>query len=117
MTPINVATYSSGIIDLATATEFNINDIAHGLSNICRFNGQCREFYSVAEHSVSCSDLAKPEDKLQALAHDAQEIFTSDLITPVKNAIGNKYKTLESDLQKRIFKYFDIKYPVPKKLK
>ena len=40
------------------ASDFTINDIAHGLANICRYSGQCSRIYSVAEHSILVSEMA-----------------------------------------------------------
>ena len=48
-----------------------IEDIAHGLAYQCRFNGQTREFYSVAQHSLMVMWLVPPHLKLTALLHDA----------------------------------------------
>jgi hypothetical protein len=61
---------------------FTIEDIAHGLANICRYSGQCNSFYSVAEHSLLVSEVAKGFE-FEALLHDAAEAF---LPTEVKEA-------------------------------
>lgn len=61
-----------------------IEDIARGLSNICRFNGQTNEFYSVAQHSVMVSDLMPQEYKLAGLLHDASEPYVGDMVKPLK---------------------------------
>ena len=53
-----------------SASRFEVTDIAHALSNICRFTGHTRQFYSVAEHSVLCSYLVPHEDRMIALMHD-----------------------------------------------
>lgn len=70
-----------------------LGDIAHALSNQCRFNGHVRRFYSVAEHSVLVSRLIEhhfPHDvqlQLAGLMHDAAEAYIGDMISPVKFAL------------------------------
>lgn len=61
-----------------------IDDIAHSLSQLCRYNGHTRRFYSVAEHSVLISEAVPPCDALWGLLHDASEAYLGDLIRPVK---------------------------------
>ena len=62
-----------------------IEDIAHGLAYQCRFNGQTREFYSVAQHSVMVMNLVPEEQRLAALLHDAAEAYLGDMVKPLKN--------------------------------
>jgi hypothetical protein len=58
---------------LPNPDDIRIEDIAHALSNQCRFAGHAREFYSVAEHCVRVSQLCRPEEALWGLLHDASE--------------------------------------------
>lgn len=84
-------TYSGGMfwpLD-PRAEDVKIEDIAHALSNKCRYNGHCSRFYSVAEHSVHIAEwLYKqgqgPVVALWGLMHDAGEAYLPDIIRPVK---------------------------------
>lgn len=71
-----------------------INDIACGLSNICRFTGQLNEFYSVAQHSVLASHIVPPEFAFEALMHDAQEAYLGDVSSPLKGLLPD-YRRIE----------------------
>jgi hypothetical protein len=64
--------------------DVHLEDIAHALSNVCRYTGHVREFYSVAEHSVHVSWSCEPEDALWGLLHDASEAYLADMARPVK---------------------------------
>ena len=87
----------------------NIEDIAHALSNMCRFTGHTREFYSVAEHSIRVSELVPKELKLAALLHDGSEAYLSDIASPVKNHPDfSFYRDAELDVQTAIYQSFGI---------
>ncbi len=90
-----------------------IEDIATGLSNICRFNGQCGKFYSVAEHCVLGAEHLKYTLKNHAAAkafllHDASEAYLGDVSSPLKNIIESIYLPLENQLTNRINQVFNI---------
>ena len=86
--------------------DISIIDIAHHLSLICRFNGACREFYSVAQHSLFVSYLMPKEDKLTALLHDASEAYMADVIRPIKYSIP-ELKKIEDRIAVRILAKFE----------
>ena len=109
-----------------TPLDIEVEDIAHGLSFVARWNGQTHgNFpYSVAEHSllveqIYSNSLKNPEKKwcLAALLHDAPEYVIGDMISPVKSAIGNDYKSLENRLSSAINLRFGLPAKIPEKIK
>lgn len=87
--------------------DINITDIVHALSNLCRFNGQCRQFYSVAEHSVLCSHLVPAEYALEALLHDATEAYCGDMVNPLKLCLP-EFRHVERRLDRAIRTRFGL---------
>jgi 5'-deoxynucleotidase YfbR-like HD superfamily hydrolase len=85
-------TYSGRTVDLIHPdfSRFEIEDIARPLAYQCRFVGNTRSFYSVAQHCVVASLLAPPEFAYDALMHDSEEAFTGDWPTPWKIRIGRQ---------------------------
>lgn len=77
----------------------DIEDIAHALSIVNRFNGHAVAPYSVAQHSILCSQVAPPHLKLQALMHDAAEAYISDVTRPVKRFMP-EFRQIEDNLWK-----------------
>jgi hypothetical protein len=61
-----------------------IEDIAHALALECRYTGHCREFFSVAQHSVMVSEMLSGEAAIWGLLHDAAEAYLCDLAKPIK---------------------------------
>jgi hypothetical protein len=93
--------------------DIRIHDIAHALSNQCRFSGHVRHFYSVAEHSVRVSRLLESKVKspaiwLKGLLHDASEAYLVDLPTPLKVTpkLGTAYRVAEGHLMQVIWTRF-----------
>lgn len=93
-----------------------IEDIAHALSNQCRFGGHLPKFYSVAQHSVIMSEKINNRHRLAALLHDASEAYLLDMPRPIKQGLSN-YKELEGMLMKVIAKKFGFDYPLHEKIK
>ena len=97
-----------------TPMDVEIDDIAHGLAFVARWNGQTRgdHAYSVAEHSLlveeifgHCHPAAGARDRLAALLHDAPEYVIGDMISPVKAAVGPGYGALDARLtQERVIR-------------
>lgn len=92
-----------------------IEDIAHALSNSCRFTGHVRDFYSVGQHSVLVSEIVSEENARTALLHDASEAYLSDFARPIKQqpGFGEVYKEVEDRLMDAIAERFGIEWPVP----
>lgn len=96
-------------------SEFTIEDIAHGLANICRYSGQCSSFYSVAEHSILVSDTAVGFE-FEALLHDAAEAFLGDITRPLKQMLPD-YKRIEADVERAILDRFGVVGSLPSQVK
>jgi hypothetical protein len=100
---------------LPNPADIRIEDIAHALSNQCRFAGHSREFYSVAEHSVRVSQLCRPEDALWGLLHDASEAYLSDVPAPLKELPAfEAYRAAERSLQGTIAVRFGLSTEQPR---
>lgn len=95
-----------------SAYRFDIEVIAHALSNLCRYGGHSDRFYSVAEHSVLVSRVVPPELALCGLLHDASEAFVGDMPSPLK-AMCQSYRTIEGKVQEAIARYYSLPYPFP----
>jgi len=91
-----------------------IQDVAHALSMQCRFSGHCREFYSVAQHSVLVSYICDSNDALWGLMHDASEAYLVDVPRPLKRSgTFQAYIDFETKMQEAICKRFALPIKEP----
>lgn len=97
-------------------SEIRLGDIAHSLSQICRFTGHTDQFYSVAQHSVLTSYLVDPQHALHALMHDAAEAYVGDVSMPLKTLLPD-YKEIEKSVEKAIFAHFGLPEQIPEDIK
>lgn len=95
---------------------FDIRDIAHSLSLLCRFNGHCRVFYSVAEHSVRVSRLLPDRLARWGLLHDLGEAYLGDLPRPIK-AQFPLFVEIEENLLTIAASVFGLPWPMPPEVK
>jgi hypothetical protein len=100
--------------------QLDAGDIARALSNLCRFGGHSRAFYSVAQHCVIVSRVVEErggdvEDAFAALMHDAGEAYLGDMPHPLKHrsALGAAFRDAEARLEEAIRDRFGIKAEVP----
>lgn len=106
-------------LDLAhpSPMDVEIEDIAHGLARVARWNGQTRgeHAFSVAEHSVVVEQIVRklepglsPDAWLTALLHDSPEYVIGDMISPFKAVLGGDYKAVEARLLAAISLRFSL---------
>lgn len=95
---------------LPEETSYNIEDIAHALSNICRYGGHTKYHYSVAQHSLAIAALCDDKQtKLYALLHDASEAYLGDVPRPLKNSgFYQEYKKVEQAMSDAILRSFGL---------
>ena len=106
--------------------DIEIEDIAHGLARVARWNGQTtgQHAFSVAQHSVVVEEIAAhiqpgldPKWRLAALLHDAAEYVIGDMISPFKAALGYDYKAFEERLETAIHLRFGLPPKTPADIK
>lgn len=102
--------------------DIEIEDIAHGLARVARWNGQTigEHAFSVAQHSVVVEEICahiqpdlEPKWRLAALLHDASEYVIGDMISPFKAALGLDYRKFEERLETAIHIRFGIPAKTP----
>jgi 5'-deoxynucleotidase YfbR-like HD superfamily hydrolase len=102
--------------------DIEIEDIAHGLARVARWNGQTvgEHAFSVAQHSIVVEEIVahiqpdiEPRWRLAALLHDASEYVIGDMISPFKAALGVDYKTFEDRLENAIHIRFGLPAKTP----
>lgn len=97
---------------------YTIYEIAHCLANICRYNGHCSKFFSVAQHSVLCCKIGSllcvdygykinTSTMLGLLLHDAAEAYIGDIVRPLKPRLN--IDSLERRIKSSIYKQLDVK--------
>ena len=104
--------------------DIEIEDIAHGLARVARWNGQTEgaHIFSVAQHSLLTDMLARAttrlsrECRLALLLHDAPEYVIGDMISPFKAVIGDAYKSVEARLLAAIHRRFGLPAVLPEKI-
>lgn len=109
-----------------TPMDIEVEDIAHGLAFVARWNGQTigDYAYSVAEHSLLVTDIFTAQNpnapikwQLAALLHDAPEYVIGDMILPVKAAVGPSYGELDDRLTAAIHIRFGLPAQIPVAIK
>jgi 5'-deoxynucleotidase YfbR-like HD superfamily hydrolase len=105
--------------------DIEIEDIAHGLARVARWNGQTvgDHAFSVAQHALLVEEIATAMQpdltrrwQLAALLHDAPEYVIGDLISPFKAAIGLDYKAFENKLLEAIYRRFGLPPSLPDRI-
>jgi len=97
--------------------DVEIEDIAHGLARVARWNGQTsgEAIFSVAQHSVLVCDIFAAQEpeadaatRMMVLLHDAPEYVIGDMISPFKAVIGENYKAIEAGLLSAVHRRFGL---------
>ena len=105
--------------------DIEIEDIAHGLARVARWNGQTvgEHAFSVAQHAMLVEEIASAMQadlarrwRLAALLHDAPEYVIGDLISPFKAAIGLDYKAFETKLLEAIHRRYSLPPSLPDRI-
>jgi hypothetical protein len=95
--------------------QITIEDIGHALSQVCRFAGHTKYFYSVAQHSYLGSFLVPEEDSLWFLLHDSSEAYIGDMSSPLKHLTeaGAAYLPIEMRIMRVVCEKFNLPLAQP----
>ncbi|KKN05762.1 hypothetical protein LCGC14_1084150 [marine sediment metagenome] len=107
-----MCTFTGKMIDLESprVKDICVRDIAHALSQICRYTGHTSRFYSVAEHCVLLSEAeGTPGTPLARLLHDASEAYLGDVIRPLKQLLPH-YRMLEERIHWVIAEKYQVDF-------
>jgi 5'-deoxynucleotidase YfbR-like HD superfamily hydrolase len=111
-----VETYSGAFVDTSAPdpATIKIADIAHALSNVCRYGGHCQRFYSVAEHAVFVSHRVERKHNkfwaLVALHHDDSEAYLGDIPRPMKPLLGDAYVELTEAMDDAVIEALELPF-------
>lgn len=120
-----IGTYSGGVFrfgpDEIDPDDIRLEDVAHVLSMLCRYNGHTKRFYSVAEHCCHMADHVLKNGggarlALTALHHDDAEYIIGDMARPIKVTMPN-FKALEDKIDKAVSEKFGTIWPLPAEIK
>jgi 5'-deoxynucleotidase YfbR-like HD superfamily hydrolase len=114
-----VETSTGKYLDMENPTPdaIELEDIAHSLGNICRYNGHCLNYYSVAEHAVFVSKRLERKGyskliQLAGLHHDDAEAFLGDIPRPLKPLLGEKYVELTDAVDCAVVEGLDLPFQI-----
>jgi uncharacterized protein len=101
-----------------------IDDVVAALGSICRFNGHCRQFYSVLQHSVHVAEVAEEANVVQtwdALMHDAAEAYFGDVTRPMRMHLnhisGGIFGRWKNRVERVVADALQLVYPMSKEVK
>lgn len=114
VSPTTMTTYTGASVDVfdPKVEDIHLADIAHALSNLCRFTGHTRFYYSVAQHCVYTADHLMMENadvqtQRLGLLHDAAEAYLNDLARPLKRGF-KQYQEVENRMMGVIVQRFGL---------
>ena len=113
VTDTEIETLEGEYVDLLAPEldHLSIEMVAGSLSKICRYVGQCKYPYNVAQHSLLVADILRrmgaPELQLEGLLHEAPEALLGDVSTMLKRKL-TEYKAIEHVFEERFAQRFGL---------